>query len=82
MMGTYTYTYDADGNMTEKSKGTGLETWFYTYDNKGHLLTVNETTNGTTSEMQATYTYDAFGNMVKEVEWQTGVGTYNDRACV
>ena len=25
--------------------------------------------------MTATYTYDAFGNMVKEVEWQTGVGT-------
>jgi RHS repeat-associated protein len=73
--GTFTYTYDNDGNMTEKSKGTGLETWFYTYDNKGHLLTVNETTNGTTSEMQATYTYDAFGNMAKEVEWQTGVGT-------
>jgi RHS repeat-associated protein len=73
--GVYTYTYDADGNMIEKSKGTGLETWYYTYDNVGHLLTVNETTNGTTSEMTATYTYDAFGNLVKEIEWQTGVGT-------
>ena len=39
------------------------------------MLTVNETSNGVTSIMTATYTYDAFGNMVKEVEWQTGVGT-------
>ncbi len=73
--GTFTYTYDADGNMTEKSKGTGQQTWYYTYDNVGHLLTVNETTNGSTSEMLITYTYDAFGNMVKEQVWQTGVGT-------
>ena len=73
--GTWTYTYDADGNMSEKSKGTRLETWFYTYDNTGHLLTVNQTTNGSTSEMLITYTYDAFGNMVKEQLWQTGMST-------
>jgi hypothetical protein len=24
--GTWTYTYDADGEVTKKSKGTGLET--------------------------------------------------------
>jgi RHS repeat-associated protein len=70
--GTYTYTYDNAGNMIEKSKGTGLQTWYYTYDNKNNLLTVNETSNGSTSIMTATYSYDVFGNMVAEAEWQTG----------
>ena len=27
--GTWTYTYDAVGDLTEKSKGSGLETWYY-----------------------------------------------------
>jgi RHS repeat-associated protein len=58
--------------MIEKSKGTGLQTWYYTYDNKNNLLTVNETSNGSTSIMTATYSYDVFGNMVAEAEWQTG----------
>ena len=26
--GTYTYTYDNAGNLIEKSKGTGLQTWY------------------------------------------------------
>src|SRR5947209_2837195 len=35
--GTFTYTYDAAGNITQRSKGTGLETWDYRYDTKENL---------------------------------------------
>ena len=47
--GTWTYTYDAVGNLTQKSKGAGLETWYYTYDDENHLTVVRQTTNGTVS---------------------------------
>ena len=50
-------------------KRNGLETWKYTYDNDGKLLTVKETIKGTTSALTITNTYDVFGNLVKEVEW-------------
>ena len=53
--GTYTYMYDAVGNLTEKTKGTGLETWYYSYDNANELTGVNETSNGTTSILLITY---------------------------
>ena len=48
--GTCTYTYDAAGNMTQKSKGDGLETWYYGYDNLNRLTSVRETRNGTTND--------------------------------
>ena len=73
--GTFTYTYDANGNMTEKSKGTGLETWYYTYDNLNHLLSVKQTSNGTTTIMYEAYTNDVYGNVIKEVDTLSGVTT-------
>ena len=61
--------------MTEKSKGTGLETWYYTYDNLNHLLSVKQTSNGTTTIMYEAYTNDVYGNVIKEVDTLSGVTT-------
>ena len=44
--GTFTYSYDAVGNLTQKSKGSGLETVFYTYDNKNRLTNIRDTSDG------------------------------------
>jgi YD repeat-containing protein len=52
--GTYTYTYDNAGNIATKSKGTGLETWYYGYDNLNHLQTVRKTSDGSTNTMLVT----------------------------
>ena len=30
--GTWTYSYDAENNRIGKTKGSGLETWYYTDD--------------------------------------------------
>ena len=73
--GTFTYTYDAAGNMIEKSKGTGQETWFYTYDNENHLTVVRKTSDGTTNTLLVTYTYDVYGQRTEQQEWQSGGST-------
>ncbi len=67
--GTYTYTYDSEGNLTQKSKGTGLETWYYGYDTRNLLTSVRQTTNGTTNQFTATYTYDALSRRVQQDGW-------------
>ncbi len=84
--GTYTYTYDSAGNLIEKSEGAGLQTWYYTYDNKNDPLSVRETSDGNTNLLTLTYTYDAEGDQVEQDEWKSsggGVATtrhvYDDR---
>ena len=57
--GTFTYTYDNEGNLTKKSKGASAETWYYGYDEWNHLISVKkEATDGGTIQMQAMYSYD------------------------
>jgi YD repeat-containing protein len=63
--GTFTYTYDAEGNLTQKSKGSGLETWYYGYDSRNQLMSVRQTSDGSTNLLTITYTYDALGHLVK-----------------
>ncbi|HVS34951.1 MAG TPA: RHS repeat-associated core domain-containing protein, partial [Gemmataceae bacterium] len=70
--GVWTYSYDNVGDIVEKSKGTGLETWYYTYDTLNRLVSIEQTTNGTTPEYTVTYTYDVYGNLMKEQQWQSG----------
>jgi len=73
--GTWTYTYDNVGDIIEKSKGSSLETWYYTYDTLNRLVSIEQTTNGTTAEYTVTYTYDVYGNLMKEQQWQSGGST-------
>ncbi len=75
--GTWTYTYDNAGDMIEKSKGAGLETWYYTYDTLNRLTTVEQTANGTTATLEttATYSYDVYNNLLEVQEWQSGGAT-------
>src|SRR5262249_26854872 len=61
--GTWTYSYDAEGNLTKKSRGPSAETWTYGYDNQNHLLWAEQrATDGGTLLMRADYKYDALGN--------------------
>jgi RHS repeat-associated protein len=75
--GTWTYTYDAEGNLIEKSQGSSAPTWVYTYDNNNRLLTAIETSQGTggTTLATATYVYDVFGNRLASSEWTSSTGT-------
>jgi RHS repeat-associated protein len=63
--GVYTFTYDDEGNLEEKTKVGTSEKWTYTYDHGNRLTGVTRTTNGTTIDLRATYTYDANGNRVQ-----------------
>jgi RHS repeat-associated protein len=77
--GIYTYTYDFAGNLSEKSKGSGLETWYYGYDNRNMLTNVRETSDGSTNELTITYAYDALGHQVQQDEWKSGGSTVTTR---
>jgi RHS repeat-associated protein len=77
--GLWTYTYDAEGNETQKSKGTGLETWYYGYDTWNRLTSVRQTSDGSTNLLLVTYTYDVFGDRVQEAKWKQSTGTVTTR---
>jgi hypothetical protein len=56
--GTWTYTFDSEGNVIKKSKGASAETWYFGYDNQNHMTSAKqEATDGGTLLMQATYLY-------------------------
>jgi RHS repeat-associated protein len=58
--GTWTYTYDNMGELTQKSNGS--ETWNYVYNNAGQMVSATETGTALRSE---TDSYDAEGNPVQ-----------------
>jgi RHS repeat-associated protein len=61
--GTWTYTYDAEGNLTGKSNST--TTWNYTYDLRNQLTQAQKhATSGGTLQQQVDYKYDVYGNLV------------------
>jgi RHS repeat-associated protein len=77
--GTFTYTYDDAGNVSQKSKGSGQETWYYSWDHRNRLSSVRKTSDGTTDVLRVTYTYDIEGQRVQEDKWKSGVGTTTTR---
>src|SRR6266446_4455826 len=74
--GTWTYTYDAEGNLTKKSKGASAETWTYGYDNENHMTWAKDSaTDGGSALTLATYVYDALGNRIEKDVWTQSSGT-------
>jgi YD repeat-containing protein len=71
--GTWTYTYDNEGNLTQKSQGTGLPTWTYTYDNLNRLISATEV--NATPTVQLAFKYDVFGNRIDQEPTIGGVTT-------
>jgi YD repeat-containing protein len=73
--GTWTYTYDAEGNLIKKSKGASAETWTYTYDDQNHLVgATDRSTDGGSLLAMATYVYDALGNRSEQDDWTSSGG--------
>ncbi|MDD5491994.1 MAG: polymorphic toxin type 44 domain-containing protein [bacterium] len=58
--GTYTYTYDHDGNMVTKQNKTTLETTTYTYNSEDQLIGV------VTPTQAISYKYDALGRRIEK----------------
>jgi RHS repeat-associated protein len=78
---SYSYSYDAEGNLTKKSKGASAETWTFSYDNRNQLTGVTERSQdgGGTLLLQATYTYDVFNRRIQEDKWLSGSGSSTTR---
>ncbi len=62
--GTWTYSYDAAGQMTQRISSTNMK-WVYTWDNQGHLLTAVKTDANNNVLVNASYTYDVYGLRIK-----------------
>jgi RHS repeat-associated protein len=79
--GTWNYSYDAEGNETEKVNiATGV-TWTYGYDNRNEMTEAKEWTedpahDGTAYvEVQENFKYDVYGNRVEQDLYPTGPAT-------
>ena len=71
--GVYSYTYDAEGNTTVKSKSG--DRWEYTYDERNQLTEAKELTGvGGTVLYDAKYTYDMFDRRIGINEDADGAG--------
>ena len=66
--GTWTYSYDLDGNQVGKSK-TG-ESWSYAYDHRGQMTQATSDTG-----VSVTYKFDAFGNRIQRDATVGGVSS-------
>jgi hypothetical protein len=65
--GTWTYTYDSEGNLQKKSKGSLLETWTYGYDNLNHLVWAEDRqTDGGSLINRMDFKYDVFGDRIDQ----------------
>jgi RHS repeat-associated protein len=63
------YTYDAEGNLTKKSKGPSAETWTYGYNERDQIVWMEDrATDGGSLLFRADFTYDVFGNRIQQVE--------------
>lgn len=68
--GVWTYTYDAAGSVTKKSKGASSDTWVYGYDHRNQMLTTAfSATDGGSVTQRVTYVYDALGNRIERDYW-------------
>src|SRR6516165_12057031 len=78
--GTWTYSYDSEGNLIKKTKGVNAETWTYGYDQANHMISaIDRATDGGTILSQATYSYDAIGNLLEEDTWSSTSGSTSTR---
>ena len=58
--GTWTYTYDAAGQLVKKSQGASAETWTYSYDHRGQMVWAEDrATDGGSLLTRVEYAYDA-----------------------
>lgn len=72
----WTYTHDAEGNVTKKSKGASAETWVYAYDHRNQMLTATQSaTDGGAATQRVTYGYDAIGNRIERQAWDGTTST-------
>ena len=65
--GTYTYSYDNEGNLVSKTAISGGNQTLYTYDDRNRLTEVDQVVGGVHSTV-ATYTYDALGRQIGAAE--------------
>ena len=66
--GTWTYSYDLDGNQVGKSKAG--ESWSYAYDHRGQMTQAASDTG-----VSVTYKFDAFGNRIERDATVGGVSS-------
>jgi RHS repeat-associated protein len=72
--GTYTYTYDAEGNRLTKTRLSDGEVTSYTYDHHNRLTGVEVRTAGGILLKEERYTYDALGRRIGVLTDPDGAG--------
>ncbi len=77
--GVRTYTFDANGNLSQSTVGAAGATWVYGYDHRNQLTSAAySATDGGAVTQRVTYTLDAFGNRIAREAWD-GSTTVTER---
>jgi YD repeat-containing protein len=76
--GTYSYTYDQEGNVITRTTTVTLEKWTYGYDNLNHMVSAIDKNSSGTTLTYATYLYDVFGNRIEKDVWTQSGGSTTD----
>jgi RHS repeat-associated protein len=74
--GTWNYSYDNAGNLTQKTNASSGEIWLYSYDNLNHLVEADhKPSSGGSVDYKEVYVYDVLGNRISVSIYPTGSGT-------
>jgi RHS repeat-associated protein len=64
--GTWNYTYDGEGNVTQKVRISDGVNWTYAYDQRNQMTSAVEKDAGNNVLQTVTFVYDVFGNRLEE----------------
>jgi RHS repeat-associated protein len=64
--GTWNYSYDNEGNITQKTKISDGSYWKYSYDLKNELTEADQYNSSNVLQQSVAFKYDAFGNRIEK----------------
>ena len=76
--GTYSYTYDKEGNRTKQTKLADNSYEVYTWDRRNRLTSVMSFTSGNVKTQQVKYEYDGLDRRIRRQVDATGNGLFTD----
>ncbi|MFQ3592519.1 MAG: hypothetical protein SNJ82_04925, partial [Gemmataceae bacterium] len=72
--GTWSYSYDTEGNLVGKTHLVTSESWSYSYDHRNQMTLAEKRDATGAVVLYAVYQYDVFGNRIEKAVDEDGDG--------
>src|SRR5207244_13153881 len=74
--GIWSYAYDNEGNLVQKTNHATGETWTYGYDNANRMVWAEDRASAGGNLLQrVSFKYDVFGDRIEKDVWTPATGT-------